>query len=77
MSIVDEGNRITQRRIAGGSHRQKKTANIRDLDPSYGTKDSKGQALDRIENNLIEVNKNLKEIITLLTAIKRKKTISV
>ena len=76
MSIVDEGNRIVRERLTGQTRRKKKkaTTSINDIDPAYGLKDTKAQTLDRMEDHLIDINENLKEIVTLLTAIKNKKT---
>lgn len=56
---------------------RKDTTNIKETDPLYGTKDRKEEALDRIEHNLINVNQNLEEIIRLLNAILKKRTISI
>jgi prefoldin subunit 5 len=67
--LVDEAKKMMQERLTGELSSDKKTTKITDIDPSYGMKDSKAEAIDRIEeclNEIKEMKKDIKEILALL-----------
>jgi hypothetical protein len=67
--IVDEAKKMMQERLTGQHSSDKKTVKIMDVDPSYGMKDSKAEAIDRLEECLKEIKEmkdDIKEILALL-----------